>query len=266
MNSSNKFYYNIVISILTLSTITFTSFLLVACNLPLSNKSTSSSAPHNSTDSSSLTASLESTQAATAEITKSEVVTKSKIIDHAPADFVNIIDYIPDAVIDLRYATSDNFTGCVIYDFTDAYIRYGTLLKLLNVNDQLKQLGYRIKIWDSFRPFEAQIKLWNVYPNGNYVADPKKGYTSHNLGNTVDLTITDMNGNELPMPTAFDDFTLKADRNYGDVSLEQASNSKLLEKIMTECGFKGYSNEWWHYEDTVSYDPDENFLPPGRNE
>jgi len=136
---------------------------------------------------------------------------------------------------------------------------------LQNAQKQLESLGYTIQIWDAFRPFEAQIALWNAYPNGNYVANPQKGYTSHNLGNTVDITIVKINGTEVNMPTAFDDFTAKANRDYSDVSAEQADHAILLETIMTNCGFKGYSNEWWHYEDVDLYEPDETFLPPVRN-
>jgi len=186
-------------------------------------------------------------------------------ITYKNSDFVNIIDYIPNAVIDLKYSTPDNFTGCIIYNFTEAYLRYGTTLKLQNAQQQLEKLGYTIKIWDAFRPFEAQVALWNAYPNGNYVANPQKGYTSHNLGNTVDITIVTLADAEVNMPTTFDDFTAKANRDYSDVSQEQADHAILLETIMTNCGFKGYSNEWWHYEDVDLYEPDETFLPPVRN-
>lgn len=186
-------------------------------------------------------------------------------ISHKNSDFVKVLDYIPNTVVDLKYATLDNFTGCLIYNFTGAYLRYGTTLKLLNAEQQLEELGYTIKIWDAFRPFEAQIALWNAYPNGNYVANPQKGYTSHNLGNTVDITIVKLNGEEVNMPTAFDDFTAKANREYSDISSEQADHAILLETIMINCGFKGYSNEWWHYEDVDLYEPDETFLPPVKN-
>ena len=186
-------------------------------------------------------------------------------ITYKNSDFVKVLDYIPNAVIDLKYSTSDNFTGCIIYNFTDAYLRYGTILKLQNAQQQLENLGYTIKIWDAFRPFEAQVALWNAYPNGNYVANPQKGYTSHNLGNTVDITIVTLNDTEVNMPTDFDDFTAKANRDYSDVSQEQADHATLLETIMTNCGFKGYSNEWWHYEDVDLYEPDETFLPPVSN-
>ena len=77
----------------------------------------------------------------------------------APGDFVRVLDYIPSMYQELRYATSDNFTGQVIYDFTDAYLRYSTVKKLAAVNEDLAQLGLALKIWDGFRPVSAQFKL-----------------------------------------------------------------------------------------------------------
>lgn len=135
----------------------------------------------------------------------------------ADTDFVRIMDYIPDIVIDLKYATADNFTGTVIYDFKDAYLRYGTVKKLAVAQEKFKAMGYYIKIWDAYRPFAAQEKLWQVCPNPRYVANPANGMKAHNLGGTIDMTLVTFDGNEVVMPTAFDDFSLKADRDYSDV-------------------------------------------------
>ena len=172
----------------------------------------------------------------------------------ADTDFVRIMDYIPDIAIDLKYATADNFTGTVIYDFNDAYLRYGTVKKLAVAQEKLKSMGYRIKIWDAYRPFSAQEKLWQVCPNPRYVANPAKGMKAHNLGGTIDMTIVTLDGEEVEMPTGFDDFSLKADRDYSDVSETAATNAMMLEQVMTECGFKGYQGEWWDYSDTTAYE------------
>ena len=122
----------------------------------------------------------------------------------ADTDFVRIMDYIPDIVIDLKYATVDNFTGTVIYDFKDAYLRYGTVKKLAVAQEKFKAMGYYIKIWDAYRPFAAQEKLWQVCPNPRYVANPANGMKAHNLGGTIDMTLVTFDGNEVEMPTAFD--------------------------------------------------------------
>ncbi len=172
----------------------------------------------------------------------------------ADTDFVKILDYIPDIVIDLKYATADNFTGTVIYDFNDAYLRYGTVKKLSVAQEKLKSMGYRIKIWDAYRPFSAQEKLWQVCPNPRYVANPANGMKAHNLGGTIDMTIVTLDGGDVEMPTGFDDFSLKADRDYSDVSETAAANASMLEQVMTECGFKGYQGEWWDYSDTTQYE------------
>lgn len=172
----------------------------------------------------------------------------------ADTDFVRIIDYIPDIVIDLKYATADNFTGTVIYNFSDAYLRYGTVKKLAVAQEKLKSMGYCIKIWDAYRPFSAQEKLWQVCPNPRYVANPANGMKAHNLGGTIDMTIVMLDGGDVEMPTGFDDFSLKADRDYNDVSETAAANAMMLEQVMTECGFKGYQGEWWDYSDTTQYE------------
>ena len=177
------------------------------------------------------------------------------------ADFVRILDYIPTAWQALPYATEDNFTGQVIYDFQDAYLRYGTVKKLKAVSDDLAQMGIYLKIWDGFRPVSAQFRLWEVCPDSTYVANPNVGFSSHSRGNTVDLTIVDVNGTEFPMPTGFDDFSKKADRDYSDCTEEARNNALILELIMEKHGFTGYAGEWWHYSDTVSYPVEEVFQP-----
>lgn len=178
-------------------------------------------------------------------------------------DFVRILDYIPTATQELYYATDRNFTGQVIYDFSDGYLRYGTVKKLMAVSEDLEELGLRLKIWDGFRPVAAQFTLWEICPDPTYVANPNVGFSSHSRGNTVDLTLTDEAGNEITMPTGFDDFSTKADRDYSDCTPEEAANAQILELLMEKHGFKGYQGEWWHFSDTDSYPVEEVFLSEG---
>lgn len=177
------------------------------------------------------------------------------------ADFVKIIDYIPDVVIDLRYSTENNHTGKVIYDFEDIWLRYGTVKKLMKVQEKLKEDGYRLKIWDGFRPTYAQFSLWEACPDARYVANPYVEFSNHSRGNTIDLTIVYADGNEVLMPTEFDDTTPMADRVYDDCSPDAAHNSQYLEDIMVSCGFWGYWGEWWHYTDNTRYPVEEVFNP-----
>lgn len=175
--------------------------------------------------------------------------------------FARVLDYIPTASQELVYATEENFTGHRIYDFVEVYLRYGTVKKLMLVAQELEQQGLYLKIWDGFRPVSAQFKLWEIYPNSTYVANPNKGYSNHSRGNAVDLTLVDAQGNELEMPTEFDDFSGKADRNYTDATPEAAANAKLLEDTMQKYGFKGYYGEWWHFNDTDTYPVEREFEP-----
>ena len=177
------------------------------------------------------------------------------------SDFVKVTDFIPGIVVELKYATSDNFTGQTIYAFQDAYLRYGTVKKLMAVSETLAEHEVHLKIWDAFRPPAAQFLLWEVCPDPNFVANPNLKFSSHSRGNTVDLTLVDAQGNELEMPTGFDDFSAMADRDYSDCSAAAAQNALLLQEIMENHGFSGYYNEWWHFSDETQYPPEECFDP-----
>lgn len=196
-------------------------------------------------------------ETAAQEVTAQEIITQEITTEKEPEDdeYVLVKKYIPDIYVELRYATENNFTGVKIYDFTEAYLRYGTVKKLAQVQKELKLQGYSLKIWDAYRPFEAQQKLWEVYPDPNYVANPANGMKKHNLGGTVDITMVAADGSVISMPTEFDDFSLKADRDYSDIEDEEAvKNVMILQNAMENNGFTGYQGEWWDYSDTVEYE------------
>lgn len=196
-------------------------------------------------------------ETAAQEVTAQKIITQEITTEKEPEDdeYVIVKKYIPDIYVELRYATENNFTGVKIYDFTEAYLRYGTVKKLAQVQKELKQHGYSLKIWDAYRPFEAQQKLWEVYPDPNYVANPANGMKKHNLGGTVDITMVAADGTVISMPTEFDDFSLKADRDYSDIEDEGAvKNVMILQNAMENNGFTGYQGEWWDYSDTVEYE------------
>lgn len=196
-------------------------------------------------------------ETAAQEVTAQEIITQEITTEKEPEDdeYVLVKKYIPDIYVELRYATENNFTGVKIYDFTEAYLRYGTVKKLAQVQKELKQQGYSLKIWDAYRPFEAQQKLWEVYPDPNYVANPANGMRRHNLGGTVDITMVAADGSIIPMPSEFDDFSLKADRNYSDIDNEEAVNNvMILQNAMENNGITGYQGEWWDYSDTDEYE------------
>ena len=177
-------------------------------------------------------------------------------------ELVRVADHIPGIREKLAYATEENFTGQKIYDFYNAYLRYGTVKKLAAVCEELEMLGLGILIWDGFRPVSAQAALWEVCPDPLYVSHPVTGTRTHCRGNAVDLTLCDLEtGEPLPMPTGFDVFTALADRDYSDCDPGAAENARLLETVMEKHGFKPFWAEWWHFTDTDDYPVDELFEP-----
>jgi len=163
-------------------------------------------------------------------------------------DLVDITKINPNIKLDIRYATSNNFTGKQVYSKSCCFLRKSTAEKLNRVQKELETMGLGLKVWDGYRPRSVQYKFWELVPDPRYVADPKKG-SKHNSGAAVDCTLVDKNGNELKMPSEFDDFSTKAHRNYARMSPTSAQNCKLLELIMTKHGFSFYHSEWWHFND-----------------
>ena len=209
------------------------------------------------------------TMAATEPVTEeptqpvTEPATEPPTEPPADEDLVRVQDFIPTARVLLIYATEENFTEQKIYDFYEAYLRYGTVKKLAAVCEELETLGLGILIWDGFRPVSAQAALWEAYPDPLYVSHPVTGTRTHCRGNAVDLTLYDLQtGERLLMPTDFDVFSALADRDYRDCDPEAAANARILETVMKKYGLNPFWAEWWHFTDTDSYPVDEEFEPP----
>jgi len=162
---------------------------------------------------------------------------------------VKLDDLDSSFVLDIKYATQDNFTGKVIYSRPLCLIHKETAKKLIAANNEFKELGYRLKILDAYRPFSAQQVLWDAADNKSFVADPKKG-SIHNKGAAVDVTLVDEEGNEVEMPSDYDEFSERAALAYKDCPEHQIENRELLGRIMVKYGFRRTKNEWWHFEDT----------------
>jgi zinc D-Ala-D-Ala dipeptidase len=163
------------------------------------------------------------------------------------SELVNVQAAIPSISIDLKYATPDNFTGQVVYDSHDCFLLKDVVLQLQEVQSELETLGLGLKIWDGFRPMAAQWKFWELVPDKRYVSDPRKG-GRHTRGTAVDLTLVTKDGQELIMPSSFDDFSEKAHRSCMDASPEAIANRLLLQTVMQKHGFVGYPYEWWHFD------------------
>ena len=160
--------------------------------------------------------------------------------------FVNLKEYSSDFVYDLKYATTDNFLNQKVYDCDKCYLRLSTVNALISANNDFIAKGYKIKIFDCYRPIDVQKKMWEIVSNPIYVADPKKG-SIHNRGGAIDITLVDFDGNELNMGTSFDYFGIESSHDYQNLSTEILKNRKLLKEIMLKNNFKSFDSEWWHY-------------------
>lgn len=150
-------------------------------------------------------------------------------------------------ILDLKYATKENFTKEILYPCMRAFLVPKAAQALLAANKEFLKCGYRIKIWDAYRPHSVQYRMWELVPDERYVGDPKKG-SSHNRGCAVDITLVDAkSGIELDMGTGFDDFTDKAQLNYAGLTEQQKRNRELLGSVMKKHKFKEYLFEWWHF-------------------
>ena len=163
------------------------------------------------------------------------------------SDFVRLKDLSSDFVYELKYATPDNFLKQAVYDCGECYLRKSTAEALVKANEAFKQLGYRIKLFDCYRPLSVQKKMWKILPGTHYVANPAKG-SKHNRGAAVDLTLVDAQGKELNMGTPFDFFGKEAHHTYTEYPKEVLENRKLLKETLDKFNFKSIYSEWWHYE------------------
>jgi len=161
---------------------------------------------------------------------------------------VEIKKYIPGIVLDIRYATTNNFTHHIMYSQARAFARLPVVLALQQVEAELKTKGLGLKIYDAYRPYSVTVKFYEVTPDTNFVADPRKG-SKHNRGCAVDLRIIDLKtGKEIDMPTGFDSFSKKAGANYANLPKQQIDDRELLKSTMQAHGFKVIATEWWHYD------------------
>ena len=175
-------------------------------------------------------------------------------------NLIRLLDLDDDFIIDLRYATAENFTGQQIYSSGECWVDRHTAEILIKARDIFKKDGYRVKIWDAYRPISAQKKFWEVMPDDNFVARPpdmsrlKTFRPTHMNGLCVDVTLTDMDGRDILMPCEFDDMTEKASLACTETPEEGRKNAAYMKEVMESVGFRAYSGEWWHFYD-VSTEP-----------
>jgi zinc D-Ala-D-Ala dipeptidase len=163
-------------------------------------------------------------------------------------ELINLAEFIPGIVLEIRYATTNNFTGQKIYNLTRAYARKPVAESLRKIQDDLKKQGLALKIFDGYRPYSATVMFYETYHDTTYVASPYKG-SRHNRGCAMDLTIIDVKtGKELPMPTEYDSFKKEAWPTTPVADPVIRKNRKTLIDAMEKHGFKVNASEWWHFD------------------
>jgi zinc D-Ala-D-Ala dipeptidase len=165
---------------------------------------------------------------------------------------------IPDAIIELRYASGDNLTGAAFYPpGLPCLLERSTLEKTAQAAALLRAQGLRLKIWDAYRPAAAQQHLWKTAGKPGFVAQPKPGqrWSWHCYGRALDATLCDASGRELPMPTAFDDFSPAASSGYTGADPAVRDNLAKLQAAMAAAGLQKLGQEWWHFSNPIDPPP-----------
>lgn len=166
-------------------------------------------------------------------------------------DLVDVASVIPDAVLDLRYATKDNVTGEVLYPKAACKLRRAVVARLATAADKLRAQDRRLLLWDCYRPASIQQLLWQRVPDPRYVADPKQG-SRHSRGAAVDLALVDKDGKPVVLPTRFDEFSKAAHRDRA-LAGDRGVEARRLDAAMRGAGFVGLATEWWHFDAPGSY-------------
>jgi len=163
-------------------------------------------------------------------------------------ELIDLEKFIPNIVLDIRYATINNFTKEIIYNLAKAYARKPVAEALKKAQTEFNKLGLGIKIFDAYRPYSATIKFYEVYRDTTYVASPYKG-SRHNRGCAIDMTLVDLDtGKDLTMPTEYDSFKKEAWPSTPVKDPNIKKNRDLIISIMQKHGFKVNSSEWWHFD------------------
>lgn len=173
-------------------------------------------------------------------------ISKPILFDYDTTQWIDLHHLDSTIIIDMRYATTNNFVKEKMYECSRCFLRPKVAQKILEAHLMLQEGGLGLKMLDCFRPRPIQQKLWDKFKNPLYVTDPAKG-SMHNRGAAVDLTIVDEEGKQLDMGTAFDFFGKEAHHAYTNLPKEVLANRKLLLETMQAVELHPITTEWWHY-------------------
>ena len=175
---------------------------------------------------------------------------QQEVAENFNTEMIDLETHIPNVALDIRYATTNNFTNEVIYNLPKAFARKPVANALVEIQDSLAKHNLGLKIYDAYRPYAATLRFYEVYPDTSFVACPWTG-SRHNRGCAVDITLIDITTQEeIPMPTEFDDFTEKAHPDYMELPDTVLTNRAFLFSIMEHFNFTHYPTEWWHFDYT----------------
>jgi D-alanyl-D-alanine dipeptidase len=164
-------------------------------------------------------------------------------------DLVDATVVVPDLILDLRYASTKNFLGKQLYPAARCLLRIPAAEQLKKAALWLRERGYRVVVWDCYRPHRVQKVMWAAHPVRGYVAPPQPG-SVHNRGGAVDVSLALLDGSPLRMPTDFDDFSTRANLHSTDHPADVMERRQLLRDGFERAGFTGIRSEWWHFEAT----------------
>lgn len=166
--------------------------------------------------------------------------------DYDTAAWTEVARLDSSIVIDMKYATTENFVEEKMYDCSRCFLRPEVAKAVVRIHQRLQKQGLGLKLLDCFRPRPIQWKLWEKVPDPRYVADPQEG-SMHNRGAAVDLTLVSAEGEELDMGTPFDFFGPEAHPAYTNLPDSVLTNRAILREAMLSEGFQPITTEWWHF-------------------
>ena len=164
------------------------------------------------------------------------------------SELVSLLEIQPRPLMELRYASPYNFLGRTLYNELNPRLRCPVAQALQQVQQDLKQEGLGLLVWDAYRPLAVQQAMWDAIRDPRYVSDPSVNAGRHTRGTAVDVTLVDRRGKPLPMPTDYDDFSEAAHVNAEGTEPERAANAQRLRTAMERRGFRSFATEWWHFD------------------
>ncbi len=187
----------------------------------------------------------------TADLERRSAIVPSRAAQRARSyGLVDVRAAVPDIAVDLRYATSRNVAGRPIYPRNmPCLLRTSTVARLKQAQAALRQQGYGLRVWDAWRPPEAQQVLYAHGGRTGMFLDPHSGWSRHCGGISLDATLVDLAGNEQRLPTYFDEDLGKAASTARPSDPVIQRNLGILHKAMREAGLTPLQAEWWHFDD-----------------